>query len=147
MREIKTNDRDRLTEMIKQANTLYLGYLESIDQKGLIDTEGRAEYIADYLIANGVILPPCKAGDTVYRIVYPCNGEPPLIIKGQVLEVAMTENSKNSIDYRFYFWADGEGFERRIYSLWCWWSDVGKTVFLTREEAEKFLEELNNNGN
>lgn len=127
-------DRDRLIYLNRKAK-LYAQ--EKADERGglvCIDDE------VDYLIANGVILPPCKVGDTVYRIVYPCNGEPPLIVKGQVHEIAMTENSKNSIDYRFYFWAYGEDFERRMYSLWCWWSDVGKTVFLTREEAEKALE-------
>ena len=61
-------DRDRLKELLKQANTLYLDYLENIDQKGLIDTEGRAKFFADYLIANGVIVPPCAVGDYVYCI-------------------------------------------------------------------------------
>ena len=46
--------RDRLIELEKQATTLYFDYLESIDQKGLIDTEGRAKFIADHLIAHGV---------------------------------------------------------------------------------------------
>ena len=27
--------------------------------------EGDAEYIADYLLANGVIVPPCKVGDEI----------------------------------------------------------------------------------
>lgn len=27
-----------------------------------------AEIIADYLLENGVIVPPCKVGDTVYQI-------------------------------------------------------------------------------
>lgn len=32
--------------------------------------------IADYLIANGVIVPPCKVGDTVYELdVYAFNGD------------------------------------------------------------------------
>ena len=31
-----------------------------------IDTPADVEYVADYLIANGVIVPPCKVGDTVY---------------------------------------------------------------------------------
>lgn len=30
-----------------------------------------AETLADYLIANGVIVPPCKVGDTVY-VIEPC---------------------------------------------------------------------------
>jgi hypothetical protein len=49
-------DRDRLIELLKQATTLHLDYLESIDQKGLTDTEGKAKFIADHLLANGVIV-------------------------------------------------------------------------------------------
>ena len=38
-----------------------------------LDTDGReardsAEFIADYLLENGVIVPPCKLGDTVWYI-------------------------------------------------------------------------------
>ncbi len=47
-------DREKLIELQKQATTLYLDYLESIDQKGLTDTEGRAKFTADHLLANGV---------------------------------------------------------------------------------------------
>ena len=28
--------------------------------------------IADYLLANGVIVPPCKFGDTVYKVIPKC---------------------------------------------------------------------------
>lgn len=129
-------DRDRLTEMIKQANTLYLDYLESIDQKGLIDTEGRAEYIADYLIANGVIVLPCKVGDTVYY---------PWIYDGQCgiafskvesikiyvngLPIAVVEDWKSDMPMPICFNTD----------------DFGKTVFLAREAAEKALERSKGN--
>ena len=61
-------DGERLIKLYKEATTQYLDYLESIDQKGLIDTEGRAKFTVDYLIANGVIVPPCKVGDKVYYI-------------------------------------------------------------------------------
>lgn len=54
-------DRERLIKLYKEATTQYLDYLESIDQKGLIDTEGRAKFTVDYLLANGVIVPVrCK---------------------------------------------------------------------------------------
>lgn len=29
-----------------------------------------AEVVADFLLDNGVIVPPCKVGDTVYEILY-----------------------------------------------------------------------------
>ena len=46
--------RDRLIELIESAR--YWG-------------SGTSAEIAEYLLANGVIVPPCKVGDTVYRIV------------------------------------------------------------------------------
>lgn len=63
-------DRERLIELYKEATTQYLDYLESIDQKGLIDTEGRAKFTVDYLIANGGIKPPCKVGEEIWVIDY-----------------------------------------------------------------------------
>lgn len=41
------------------------------------DNYYQAERIADYLIENGVVVLPCKVGDTVYKVWYaPChNGE------------------------------------------------------------------------
>lgn len=46
------NDRDRLKELIKNA------FLEEYEKRDFI-TE---EHTADYLLANGVIVPPCKVG-------------------------------------------------------------------------------------
>lgn len=82
----------------------------------------RIEKTVEHLIENGVILPPCKIGDEVYRVIKRC-GEwqiLPCIVKG--------------ITYR-----GGE-----------WWdivvvghdSMLGSTVFLTREEAESALERI-----
>lgn len=131
-------DRDRLIEMIKQANTLYLDYLESINQKGLIDTESRAEYIADYLLANGVVVPPCKIGDTLY---YPWSYDG---ISGiTILEVSCIKIYVQGRCLVFYTDVESDMPMPNCFTI----EDFGKTVFLTREEAEKFLEELNNNGN
>lgn len=69
---------------------------------------------ADYLIANGVIIPPCKVGDTYYRILYGKIYENEFICMATI--VSMME--------------DGA---------------FGKTVFLTREEAEKALERSKGN--
>ena len=49
-------DRDRLIELIEQAEGQINNDMPSIEQ------------IADYLLANGVIVPPCKVGDTVYYV-------------------------------------------------------------------------------
>ncbi|MBQ8567305.1 MAG: hypothetical protein IJ445_06975 [Clostridia bacterium] len=85
---------------------------------------------------------PCKVGGTVYRIVKLCNGETK-IVEGEVLEFTITHEHHNRKDeYRFYFWAKGEEIAHRQYSLWCYFTDFGKTVFLTKEEAEEKLKEL-----
>ena len=41
--------------------------IELLDGKS-IDTKADVEYVADYLLENGVIVPPCKVGDTVYQL-------------------------------------------------------------------------------
>ena len=80
-----------------------------------------AEVIADHLIANGVIVPPCKVGDTVWVYDFmwgliPCKGDRPYhCICGE----------EGGCTFKMSFTDD----------------DFGKTVFLTREEAEQALAE------
>ena len=83
---------------------------------------------------------PCKVGDTVYRIVKLLNGEAK-IVEGEVFEIAITHEHHDGNECHFYFWAKGEEFTRRHYSIWCDFVDFGKTVFLSRELAEKALAE------
>ena len=45
-----------------------------------IDTTPDVEYVADYLLDNGVIVPPCKVGDTVYNVL------PSTLFKNRILE-------------------------------------------------------------
>ena len=75
--------------------------------------------IADHLLANGVIVLPCKAGDTVYvlREVYEYGGNYYREISEETAEVFSL------------------GTDEDFYSL----EQFGKTVFLTREEAEAAL--------
>ena len=132
MREIKTNDRDRLIKLLKQANTLYLDYLESIDQKGLIDTEGRAKFFADYLISNDVIVLPCKVGDKVYIVKSRTSDDKNLYIIEDVVKRIVFDKSEDTgfIHSRIEF------FNTSSISDWLF-----QNIFLTREEAEKALKE------
>lgn len=80
--------------------------------------------ITEHLIANGVIVPPCKVGDTVYFDTY-LHGDSVGVQSHKVINVKYvitTEPSKGGI-----------GAEIPDYAF-------GKTVFLTCEEAEKALE-------
>lgn len=51
--------RDRLVELIKEAHDTEDWGIDFFDING---------YIADHLLANGVIVPPVKLGQTVYKI-------------------------------------------------------------------------------
>ena len=123
--------RDRLIELIKTGMDKHESTIENY-------VHPASEFVADYLLENGVIVPPCKVGDKVYRIVKEYNGET-RVIDGEVFEITATHAYCQKFEYRFYFWANGEDFIRRNYSIWCNFTEVGKTVFLTREEAEQAL--------
>ena len=84
-----------------------------------------AETISDYLLANGVIVPPCKVGDTVYYIPLFENHIIECIV-AQIAKVPFTESEMSFCCY------GGFSFDMRSWD---------KTVFLTREEAEKALKE------
>lgn len=91
-----------------------------------------AEKIADRLLANGVIVLPCKVGDTVYYIegaYYKSKRQTVAPIK--VSEISW-KCDRSGRDLGFALIAN-----RTRYKF----SSIGKTVFLTREEAEKALAE------
>ena len=56
--------RDRLIKLI--LNTPVLKFPSGSRAQG--KTYQTAQNVADHLLANGVIVPPCKVGDTVYQI-------------------------------------------------------------------------------
>ena len=83
----------------------------------------KVKELADYLIANGVIVPPCKVGDMVYYIT----GIRHNIVKpARIKEIIIGEDGIKDL----YVAGDGHNFESSF-----------DTFFLTREEAEKELKE------
>ena len=97
--------------------TMHLDDFEEFDENTVAD-------IADHILANDVIVPPCKVGDTVYIISDYTNE----ILDRLIIEIIIKK--------------DGYGFMFDTQSSWSD-TDIGKTVFLTRENAEKALEERN----
>lgn len=79
------------------------------------------EAIADYLLANDVIVPPVKVGQSIYRI-----NRNRTEIYGPWDIVCMT------------IYVDETGFFDDS-DNWVTFDEIGKTVFLTREEAEQAL--------
>lgn len=74
---------------------------------------------------------PCKVGDIMFRIN---KGAKNPIIELTVTQINITRRSYNL-----------EVIDRDCGELMCFKNDIGKTIFLTREEAEKKLEEMKKN--
>jgi hypothetical protein len=83
--------------------------------------------IADHLLANGVLVPPCNIGDTVH-----------CIYAGKIQEMSVSNTTIESKDNHFDFifkCATLDGyvpFHKFVY---------GKDVFIEKEEAEQALAE------
>ena len=119
-------DRDRLIELLQGSRKKYLNLLEF--EKNLI---------ADYLIENGVVPLPCKVGQKVYTNMsmqgwYMRKDKRPYEAKVVFIGVNGVDNFmnvvlKNDNMLQFNF------------------SQIGKTVFLTKEEAEAELRKRSDN--
>ena len=101
------SDKDRLIELIQNAVNGCARHW--------------AEIIADYLLANGVIVPPCKLGDKVYLIT---------------LDKTVEEYTVNGVcQYTNGIFVELIDFDR-IFDI------PAHKVFLTKEQAEEKLKEL-----
>lgn len=104
-----------------------------------------ARSLADNILANGVIVPPCKVGDTVYVdgdtwSYFPIHYESRFIhskyfVVGEIVSIIKTKKQllmkirvDNSIHTRHTY---------KRYTV----NAIGVTVFLTKEEVEKALKE------
>lgn len=96
----------------------------------------KAECIADYLLANGVIPLPCKVGDTVYNI------ESLSIRTLKVVSIHLSdEGSIRCKKYKSHFIAIEKNSKMcGKFNL----DSFGSTTFRTHEEAEKALKEYEN---
>ena len=107
-------DRDRLINLIINA------------KREDPETGSFTEFLADYLIATGVILPPCKVGQIVW-----------LIRNGKIEETTVEKIVLKDGGLYLKLLCDA------FYETTC--RSIGKTVFLAREEAEKALERSKGN--
>lgn len=137
--------RDRLVELVQDALFQHAHYVAK-ERRRALEAETEAEhseiyenikalheFIADHLIENGVIVPPCKVGDTMYfdgkHFASHCAGQ----IMERRVDTVLTEvwsTFRGEVDVSFGF------------------KDFGKTVFLTKDQAEQKLKEMRGgNGN
>lgn len=118
--------KERLVELLLQTETFTADIAEYVRQQ--------AEHKAEYILANGVIVPPCKVGDKVYVVDYTRLGN--MIFECEVEEIS-------HFSYGTYYYLNWGLHIPRFKA--CREDSFGKKVFLTREEAEKKLKEGENN--
>lgn len=119
------NDRDKLIELLKKADDI-------ASKKLIMDYDDAIADNADCLLANGVIVPPCQVGDTVYYFV---GNE----IYHGTIDTFRIDTKENW--YIAYCKTDYILTGQIKLAFW----EFGKTVFLTKEEAEQKLKEVNSN--
>lgn len=126
-------DRERLIEILK-LGSCPSPYLCDENCKYANLKRCYEERTADLLLEHGVVLLPCKAGDRLYEVT-----------GRKTVSVYKVRAIRAELFGLFIEWDIVEGFVWQ--SLSCINADeIGKTVFLTREEAERALKERENNG-
>lgn len=123
--------RDKLIELIKEAKKQTKNANSDIERNMLF---------ADYLLENGVIVPPCKVGDTVYciysekviqgnvRLIRPFISEKETVFKGNI--ICEVDN---------IFLDDGSKEEIELYVVFEKPYGIERIAYLTKEEAEQAL--------
>ena len=124
--------RDRLIEILKRFCTDDCKITHQCGYCDFGDLTVCPSAVADHLLANGVIVPPCKVGQTVY-----------VTDKKSVQEytVHAVECDEKYLTIKCHSWlAEREGLLHK-HTAYFNLNDFGKTVFLTKELAEKALAE------
>lgn len=128
-------DRDRLIELLKDQNCPSPMICDE-KCKYAHSKSCYEERIADHLLANGVVVPPCNAGDTVYSFCDVFGAILPYVV--QNFGVGFLGKDRPN----YWFWEatshaieTDELLDEIDFDL----DDIGKTVFLTKEEAEAEL--------
>ena len=126
-------DRDRLIELLNEAEDICNNTLDCDEcEYNQSDNNCIIELITDYLLANGVIVPPCKVGDVVYFLLeddFPVHRW--FLSEEKITEIC----SKGFFTSAFYPAKEDFG-NYTSYEL------LGKEAFLTQEEAEQALKEI-----
>lgn len=127
-------ERERLYELIVEAENKFFR------ETPCGTDSSRIEKVVEHLLANGVILPPVTVGQTVYYIVGGYYRSPECCKVSdpcKVVEISykqQTRNTKTGTELRLLAGFITDNGIR--YSF----DGIGKTVFLTREDAEAELE-------
>lgn len=83
--------------------------------------------MADHLLANGVILPPCKVGDKIY-----------MLVTRKTTSFEFPNGKMKRVENQHTFVKETYLTKLNFFKVI---DDFGKTVFLTKEEAKAKLKE------
>ena len=138
------NERERLIELLMQGDI-------AAAKQGVFNCcmcKREAEILADFLLENGVTVLPAKVGDTVYIKNEPHDILAMYIEGNEISYIANYDcEERNCLECPYakeILFGEVTMCEKSEYSEFTA-SDIGKTVFLTREEAEKALKESEDN--
>lgn len=125
-------ERERLIEILRSMPPLNINIGGRLNGKRLMTMQ----HIADHLLANGVIVPPCKVGDAVYL---PWNYND---VEGVACLTVTRIVISDACSYvRTDMQSDDRGYLYKYNFGQLYFSDFGKIVFLTQAEADKALAE------
>lgn len=118
--------RDRLIAIIRQSHCVDVWdyFNDELKKPDPIET------LADYLIENGVVIPPCKVGDTVYYL------DEKTIVKDVVHCISFGgRHGVNAKGFVHFHNSDKDNVTVNF-------SLFGDKVFLTKDQAEQKLKEM-----
>ena len=124
------NEWERLIELFKNELNC-IGRIDGKCEECIFDKRCIPHTLADYLLKNGVIVPPCKVGDTVWVVK-----DKKTITQYSVYRMIFTYSAFNYVILR------GTNLNKHD-EYACDFEDFGKSVFLTKEETEKALKGAN----
>ena len=120
------NDRDRLIELIADIQNDFEKWRVECAEDGHKDHQPLGEYLADKLLQNGIIVPICNVGDKVY-----------MIFENEIRELRVISLSYLFLSSFNHFNLHTENSRGAVLSYEM--KDIGKTVFLTKSQAEEAL--------
>ena len=123
--------RERLIKLLSQMEFDYYEECSFVAEDGYKSAPDLAEFFADHLLANGVIVPPCKVGDIVKA--------------GGVLYKVYSVMYQDRDDYKkpnWRFHASPLSNDLDTDDIYFWLEEIeeGTVCVCTREEAEQALE-------
>lgn len=136
--------RDRLIELLKEAHESWLRYVDDCAFNQMALSFTFEQMFGDHLIANGVIVPPCKVGDTLWVQWSLSKGRKNNIYPVKVYALRYDTKKNNMricVEGCFEITAYGGNYTHYYNGTFAW-NSVGKSIFLTKEEAEQALAKM-----